>query len=70
MDKALAAFGRQAQSWSPFFATRARIALALREDDGWHLWYSYTAFLPEVPTTFEKLDVRTDTVIFPHGKPS
>jgi hypothetical protein len=62
MDQALAAFGRQAQSWKRFFVARARIALALREDDGWHLWYSYTAFLPEVPKTYEKFVVRTDTV--------
>lgn len=62
MDQALATFGKQAQIWKPFFLVRARISLALREDDGWHLWYSYTAFLPEVPATYEKLDVRTNTI--------
>jgi hypothetical protein len=38
-------FGALARSWKPFFVMRVRIALAVREADGWHLWYSYTAFL-------------------------
>src|SRR4051812_1035164 len=62
MDQALEAFGQQARSWSPFFVARARVVLAMREDDGWHLWYSYTAYLRELPTTFEKCDVRTENV--------
>ncbi len=45
-------FGALARGWKPFFVMRVRIVLALREDDGWHLWYSYTAFLPDPPDTF------------------
>jgi hypothetical protein len=63
MDQALSAFGLQAQSWSPFFVTRVRIALALREDDRWRLWYSHTAFLPDALAQQERLDVRTETVL-------
>ena len=62
MDQALEAFGRQAQSWKRYFALRVRVALALREDDAWHLWYSYTAFLPEIPEMLEPLRVETKTV--------
>jgi len=62
MNQALAEFGQQALSWKAFFVGRARIVLAMREDDGWHLWYSYTAFLRELPQTFEKCDVRTENV--------
>jgi hypothetical protein len=62
MDQALEAFGRQAQKWKQYFAMRVRVALALREDDGWHLWYSYTAFLPELAELGEPLSVETKTV--------
>jgi hypothetical protein len=55
-------FGALARCWKPFFAMRVRVALALREDDGWHLWYSYTAFLPAPPDNPEPLSVETRSV--------
>ncbi len=48
-DASLRAFINQAESWKNFMKVRIRVALAVREDGAWSLWYSYTAFLPEVP---------------------
>jgi hypothetical protein len=62
MVQELEEFGALARGWKPFFVMRARVALALRQDDGWHLWYSYTAFLPELPENPEPLSVETRSV--------
>jgi hypothetical protein len=62
MVQELEDFGALARCWKPFFMVRVRVALALREDDGWRLWYSYTAFLPEFPDNFEPVSVETRTV--------
>src|SRR4029078_9266654 len=51
-----------ARSWQRFFAIRVRVALALREEDGWHLWYSYTAFLADLPSNPEPLSVETRSI--------
>jgi hypothetical protein len=62
MVQELEDFGTLARRWKPFFMMRTRVALAMREDDGWHLWYSYTAFLSELPANHEPLNVETRSV--------
>ena len=62
MGREIADFGALARSWQRFFVARVRIALVVREADGWHLWYSYTAFLTEPPDKPEPLSVETRSI--------
>jgi len=62
MAREIEDFGALARSWQRFFAIRVRVALALREEDGWHLWYSYTAFLADLPSNPEPLSVETRSI--------
>jgi hypothetical protein len=62
MDVALEQFVSQTRAWKDYFSARVRVALAVLDDGQWDLWYSYTAFLPEVPDSVEILNVHTDSV--------
>jgi hypothetical protein len=62
MGREIEDFGALASRWKPYFVMRVRIALALREADGWRLWYSYTAFLTELPSNPETLSVETRSI--------
>jgi hypothetical protein len=55
-EEALRAFLARAAKWGPYLKARVRVALAVFTNGDWSIWYSYTAFLPEVP---EKVDAFT-----------
>jgi hypothetical protein len=58
-DASLRSFVNQAESWKDFLKVRIRVALAVREDGAWSLWYSYTAFLSEVPESVDTFNLET-----------
>ena len=55
-------FVGQATLWKRHFKALVRVALAVKVDNEWALWYSYSAFLPDVPDNVEKLSVETNSV--------
>jgi hypothetical protein len=46
---ALNAFIEQAEAWKGYLKIRVRVVLAVHTQGQWGLWYSYTAFLPDIP---------------------
>jgi hypothetical protein len=54
--EALEQFIQQVSRWRQFVKARIRVGLAVKTDGGWSAWYSYTAFLPDVP---QKVDIFT-----------
>jgi hypothetical protein len=61
-DAPLKAFIAQAHAWQPYLKARVRVGLALFTDGEWTLWYSYTAFLPDVPDTVDTFSVETPSI--------
>ena len=56
-------FTEIAEEWGPFFRSRARIALAVRNGLGeWHLFYGLTYFSPEMPQQYVPLDLETKSI--------
>jgi hypothetical protein len=56
----LVEFSRVARKWAPFFTVQVQIAVALRDDSGWHLCYALNAFSVETPSP-EHVPVNLET---------
>jgi hypothetical protein len=61
-ETSLKAFVAQARAWQPYLKARVRIGLAVFTDGAWSLWYSYTAFLPDIPDSVDTFTVETASI--------
>src|SRR5579885_2982094 len=55
-------FVEQAEAWKAYFLVRVRVVLAVQTEGSWSLWFSYTAFLPEVPEHVETFSLETTSI--------
>jgi len=61
-EDALATFVAQASAWKVYLRACVRIALSVFTDGQWAIWYSYSAFLPEVPDHVDAFTVETNSI--------